>query len=197
MYKKTACCNVCKSAGKPWTTHFPKDSTGRIVCPTLLGEKRGFHCKVCKDSGKSEAAFTSHNVKDKTGKVCCPTLLNQSCKKCGQMGHTFNYCTVPKERMRSQTGAVKRETPAPILSLPILSPDILSLPILSPAILSPISIPPPPILSPNVTLRKHQTSWASENECNLPSPSVKRAVIMQGLRNGTICWADIESDDEL
>jgi hypothetical protein len=58
-------------------------------------------CKVCKDSGCSEAEYTSHFVKDQpgpTGKVVCPTLLNQACRICNAKGHTSSYCPQYKPR---------------------------------------------------------------------------------------------------
>ncbi len=58
-------------------------------------------CKVCKDSGCSEAEYTSHFVKDQpgpNGKVICPTLLNQACRICHAKGHTSSYC--PQYRPR-------------------------------------------------------------------------------------------------
>ena len=49
-------------------------------------------CKVCKDAGKSEKEYSSHYVKDSAGKPICPTLLNQSCRYCGENGHTVKFC---------------------------------------------------------------------------------------------------------
>jgi len=52
-------------------------------------------CKVCFDAGKTEAECTSHYLKSAPGpdgKLVCPTLLNQSCRTCGQKGHTSSYC---------------------------------------------------------------------------------------------------------
>ena len=53
------------------------------------------YCKVCHDSGKSEAEYTSHYVKSEPGPngvVVCPTLLNQECRFCGKTGHTVSRC---------------------------------------------------------------------------------------------------------
>ena len=52
-------------------------------------------CKVCFDAKKPESMYTSHFVKSApgpNGTIVCPTLLNQSCRKCGQLGHTSGYC---------------------------------------------------------------------------------------------------------
>jgi len=49
-------------------------------------------CKVCKDSGKSEAVFSTHFVKDNKGKVICPTLLALNCRYCNVSGHTVKFC---------------------------------------------------------------------------------------------------------
>jgi len=48
-------------------------------------------CKVCFDAGKQEREYTSHCVKT-DGVVTCTTLLSQSCRNCGQHGHTRGYC---------------------------------------------------------------------------------------------------------
>lgn len=205
-YNKTKCCNVCKKAGKPrsvFGSHFPKDSAGRTVCPTLLGDRCGFHCKVCKVSGKPESIVTSHNVKDKTGKVCCPTLLGQACSKCGNLGHTINYCKSEKEwrekfddkedrrmaRVRREEVKVPNKPSTSAFSALDLSDseeeeehtkaeiemkrdhaDTISL-----------------SLSPNVTLRPHQKGATF---------SEKHAAMMRSFKNGTLNWADVDSDSD-
>ena len=62
-------------------------------------------CKVCHDSGKSEAEYTSHFVKSEPGskgKVVCPTLLNQGCSYCHETGHTVSYCQVLKQNNKNK-----------------------------------------------------------------------------------------------
>ena len=52
-------------------------------------------CKVCQDSGKSEAEYTSHFVKSEPGPkgvVVCPTLLALVCTYCNGKSHTVKYC---------------------------------------------------------------------------------------------------------
>jgi hypothetical protein len=52
-------------------------------------------CKVCHDSGKSEAEYTSHFVKSEPGPkgvVVCPVLLASICNYCKQKGHTLKHC---------------------------------------------------------------------------------------------------------
>lgn len=52
-------------------------------------------CKVCHDSGKSEAEYTSHFVKSEPGPkgvVVCPILLASICNYCKQKGHTLKHC---------------------------------------------------------------------------------------------------------
>lgn len=44
------CCKVCKDAGKSeseYSSHWPKDSNGNTVCPTLLSQE----CRYCGESG--------------------------------------------------------------------------------------------------------------------------------------------------
>ena len=53
------------------------------------------YCKVCHDSGKSEAEYTSHFVKSEPGPkgvVVCPVLLGSMCNYCKQKGHTLKHC---------------------------------------------------------------------------------------------------------
>ena len=63
------------------------------------------YCKVCHDSGKTEAEYTSHFVKSEPGskgKVVCPTLLNQGCSYCHETGHTVSYCQVLKQNNKNK-----------------------------------------------------------------------------------------------
>jgi Nanos RNA binding domain len=44
------CCKVCKDAGKSaeeYSSHWPKDNTGRVICVTLLNQS----CRYCEESG--------------------------------------------------------------------------------------------------------------------------------------------------
>ena len=59
------------------------------------------YCKVCHDSGKSEAVYTSHFIResvDPNSKVLCPTLLALECRFCFCKGHTVKYCSALKKR---------------------------------------------------------------------------------------------------
>lgn len=194
-YKKTACCNVCKNAGKPrsvFGSHFPKDSAGRTVCPTLLGEKRGLHCKVCKDSGKPSAMFSSHSVKDKTGKVICPTLLSQACQRCSNLGHTINFCNAEKgwrekEDRRQAAATPTRKSAITAFSALELSDSEEEKEQTKAEIK--MKREQDDVLSQNVTLRPHQK----------PHPfsfSEKEVAMMRSFKAGTLNWADVESDSD-
>lgn len=44
------CCKVCKDAGKSaeeYSSHWPKDNSGRVICTTLLNQA----CRYCEESG--------------------------------------------------------------------------------------------------------------------------------------------------
>ncbi len=59
------------------------------------------YCKVCHDSGKSEAVYTSHFIRetvDPNSKTVCPTLLALECRFCFCKGHTVKYCSTLKRR---------------------------------------------------------------------------------------------------
>lgn len=180
-------------------------------------------CKVCKDSGKSEAVFTSHTVKDSHGKTICPTLLKQNCKKCGKPGHTINYCASKEWKKPANEILIKESKPLQTKPLTnaftvLDSSDSEEEEETKMEIMSkrfPKSSESH--LSPNVTLRPHQMSWADKvstpapapapqitaySECNLTPIkfriSEKQKAISIGLKNGTLSWADVEdsSDDD-
>lgn len=179
-------------------------------------------CKVCKDSGKSEAVFTSHTVKDSHGKTICPTLLKLNCKKCGKPGHTINYCASKEWKKPASEILIKESKPVQskpfsnVFSVLDSSDDeeeeTTKMEIMSKRF--------PKIsesyISPNVTLRPHQMSWA-EKVAVPPLPlsqitadpessftqikfrtTEKEKALSIGLNNGTIKWADVEdsSDDD-
>jgi hypothetical protein len=67
-------------------------------------------CKVCFDTGKSEAEYTSHFVKSEPGvkgKVVCPTLLSQACTYCREPGHTVSHCLKLKQNNKNKEHAVR------------------------------------------------------------------------------------------
>ena len=79
-------------------------SQKKIVTSNKAAAVKPF-CKVCHDSGKTEAEYTSHFVKSEPGskgKVVCPTLLNQGCSYCHETGHTVSYCQVLKNKAKVQ-----------------------------------------------------------------------------------------------
>lgn len=72
------------------------------------------YCKVCADSKKPMNIVTSHNVRNlKNGAITCPTLLEQSCKQCGQKGHTVSRCKQQAKKDEEPVSKkTKREEPA-------------------------------------------------------------------------------------
>ena len=71
------------------------------------------YCKVCADSKKPMSIVTSHNVRNlKNGAVTCPTLLEQSCRQCGQRGHTVSRCKqAPQKAEEPVSKKTKRDEP--------------------------------------------------------------------------------------
>lgn len=63
-------------------------------------------CVVCKAAGKSDNI--DHWIRNDKGAVVCPTLLEQSCRHCGQKGHTPKYCTIKKQEERQDRRATFR-----------------------------------------------------------------------------------------
>jgi hypothetical protein len=61
------CCKVCKDAGKSaqeYSSHWPKDSNGRVICSTLLSQE----CRYCSESGHT-VKYCQKLVKDKAEKA--------------------------------------------------------------------------------------------------------------------------------
>ena len=57
-------CKVCKDAGKTeteYTSHYVKDKTGKITCPTLLNQA----CKYCKQTGHTVKFCNSLKLNEK------------------------------------------------------------------------------------------------------------------------------------
>ena len=70
------------------------------------------YCKVCADSKKPMSVVTSHNVRNlKNGAVTCPTLLEQSCRQCGQRGHTVSRCKQTQKVEEPVSKKTKRDEP--------------------------------------------------------------------------------------
>lgn len=71
------------------------------------------YCKVCADSKKPMSVITSHNVRNlKNGAITCPTLLEQSCRQCGQRGHTVSRCKQIQKAEEPDAKKTKRNEPA-------------------------------------------------------------------------------------
>jgi hypothetical protein len=61
---RVPCCKVCKDAGKPaaqYESHWPKDSSGNTICPTLLSQE----CRFCRELGHT-TKYCSKLPKQKT-----------------------------------------------------------------------------------------------------------------------------------
>lgn len=179
------CCVVCKNAGKADFMHETKDRNGQTRCPTLLQRRCLLSCKVCKDSGKSEATYTSHNVKDARGVVICPTLLGQECLKCNRKGHTASYCTFQTQKFNSYDDGYESDEPEPTKANIAAQRALVKAQEqkqAKAAVQPTVSFVPdtdfPSLsesLSANVTLRPHQKSWASVAQ----TPASVRAVPKQ------------------
>lgn len=82
------------------------------------------YCKVCHDSGKTEAEYRSHctrESRDPNSKVICPTLLALECQYCFKKGHTVKYCKVLKDKERTNkyvSSAPKDIKNAPVSNKP-------------------------------------------------------------------------------
>lgn len=61
------CCKVCKDAGKSaeeYSSHWPKDNNGRVICSTLLSQE----CRYCGESGHT-VKYCTKLSKDKAEKA--------------------------------------------------------------------------------------------------------------------------------
>ena len=157
---------------------------------------QGFHCKMCKDAGKSESVYTGHRVKDSTGTVICPTLLGYKCTQCGKKGHTIKYCTNPKAQsvpqIAPETQSI-RETEVKITNTAPTYASILSTPREQP------TTPPKTNAATMPRLQyfesKSQTRALQQAQfVQTPVPTPPFASIM---KYKGMSWADMEdSDDE-
>ena len=189
-------CKVCKDAEKPeaiYTSHNVKDLSGKVVCPTLLNQS----CKNCSKRG--------HTVKYCTepSRMSIPIVPKQEAlpKKTMTVAPVGRFAALDydddtedeEEELTKMEIMIQRKEK---------------------------NFPP---LSANVTLRPHQMNWVNAvtapraatakvvpvdvedvwSSASRPPPlpsriilSEKEIALSQGLRNGTIKWADIESDDD-
>lgn len=78
---------------------------------SVSNKSTSFYCKVCCDSGKSEAEYRSHNTRetrDPNSKITCPILLALECRYCHKNGHTVKYCPSIKNKNREESNASKK-----------------------------------------------------------------------------------------
>ena len=176
------CCVVCKNAGKTDFMHETKDRNGQTRCPTLLQRRCLLSCKVCKDSGKSEAVFTSHNVKDARGVVICPTLLDQACLKCNRKGHTASYCTFKTPKFNRYEDGNESDEPEPTKAN-IAAQRAKAQEQVNPAVSFVQAAIDFPSLSESVTLRPHQKSWAwasvAQTPATVSAPLPKQTAVLK------------------
>ena len=84
--KKTMKCVACEAAGKPvkeFSSHWVKDSTGKVICPTLLSQ----NCKFC---GKPGHTTKYCDVLKKKKEV--EEAQKRPCLYCRQIGHNVSTC---------------------------------------------------------------------------------------------------------
>jgi hypothetical protein len=123
-------------------------------------------CKVCKDAGCSEPEYTSHFVKDQpgpNGKVVCPTLLNQSCRICGEKGHTSSYCKQNKYIQHSNPQQTQTQAQVQQARAPYAHPHgpRIRLQLDSPALSVAVSV-----------IEKEQSKEKAHEWCELPNPQI-------------------------
>ena len=96
-----------------------------VYCLLKINRSSKMHCKVCFDSGKSEAMYTSHCVYSRNGVVVCPTLLKSVCRYCHKTGHMVSHCSVWRFKQSSSV-VVAKEPPRDVLfpSLPSSPPPV-------------------------------------------------------------------------
>jgi len=125
-------CKVCKDAGKPEAlcrTHRVKDSTGKVICPTLLSQqclkcgKKGHTVKFCSATAKSCAVVTmtvtatpsSNNKLEKNTtttrptRPTTPTTTTKQTKNIFELlkfaGDSFSLVKVKKTEKKKAEGA--------------------------------------------------------------------------------------------
>lgn len=88
---------------------FPYKTTKRRYPFIEMSKNKNnkIECPVCRAAGKSDIG---HYLRNARGNVVCPTLLEQSCRHCGQKGHTPKYCVAKKNEEKDHRRVVYRSS---------------------------------------------------------------------------------------
>jgi Fe-S cluster biosynthesis and repair protein YggX len=79
-------CVACEAAGKPvkeFSSHWVKDSTGKVICPTLLSQ----NCRFCGKPGHTTKYCDALKKKKEADEA-----QKRPCLYCRQIGHNVSTC---------------------------------------------------------------------------------------------------------
>ena len=208
------CCKVCKDAGKPevmFSSHFVKDRTGKVICPLLLSQecrycfKLGHTVKFCQALNNGEPGEKSvRRIRDQ---VYDTRVLQKSEEKEPETKEKSDYefpplsqnVTLRPHQMSWNKEGLKRPLSA-AKGVPNCNVDSKrSWVKITSTILNPKETLP--VLQPQPTINSWTTEDNKEKEkVAVPFISVqqyeKNLRFSAGLKNGTIKWSDVESDND-
>ena len=202
---RTPFCKVCKDAGKPeavYTSHYVKEKTGKVCCPTLLTQE----CRYCGQPG--------HTVK------FCEILAHENKQKAANQRREESRI----KELRAQQAAKQQSAKPkqPINRFEDLSEDSEGEDAVAPkakatpqpktSTSSTVEEFPALTQMQNVTLRPHQMNWADAVTKSVATPApapapapapvpvprsnARQRFIEVALQQKRMSWADIESDSE-
>lgn len=200
---RTPFCKVCKDAGKPeavYTSHYVKEKTGKVCCPTLLTQE----CRYCGKPG--------HTVK------FCEILAHENKQKAANQHREESRIKELRAQQAAKQQSAKPKQPInrfEDLSEDSEGEDAAPKVKLTPRAKTSSTVEEFPALTQmqNVTLRPHQMNWANAviNSVATPAPApapappapvpvprsnARQRFIEAALQQKRMSWADIESDSE-
>ena len=209
------CCKVCKDAGKPeamFSSHFVKDKTGNVICPLLLSQecrycfKLGHTVKFCQALKNGEPSEKSvRRIRDQVydSRVLQKYEEKPETKEKPEKQEKSNSefpPLSPNVTLRPhQLNWVKECVKRPLSAAKGVPNSNVNTQISWVKITSTILNPKEtlPVLQPQPTINSLTTE---DKKVAVPFISVqqyeKNLRFSAGLKNGTIKWSDVDSDDD-
>jgi len=201
------CCKVCKDAGKSeamFSSHFVKDRTGKVICPLLLSQecrycfKLGHTVKFCQALNNGEPGEKgARRIRDQVYESRVLQKYEEKPETKEKADYEFPPLS-PNVTLRPHQMNWNKESVSAAKGVPISESQRSWVKITS-TILNPKETLP--ALQPQPTINSWTTEEKKEKEkVAVPFISVqqyeKNLRFSAGLKNGTIKWSDVESDDD-
>ena len=177
-------CKVCKDANLPeshYTSHWVKDTNGRVTCPTLLSQT----CKHCFKTGHTVKFCLK--AKAEAGLTFAQMELARLAKKEVKLAHE-KVALKKREEAHPKLGGtfadLAMDSDSDSDSEKVFTKGIL----MTPLTIKTTPSEPPAIKGPTIWDRQRQERERVREE--------RQRAIRKGLKDGTLSWADIESSDD-